>query len=278
MNPTQETTTTIEANSIPTLPNDAPQCWLDVHQVLEADTRRLILFGPPGTGKTYAGLNIGTRGESIRLICTEEMTDGDIVGRFLPNDRGGMTWHEGAVIRAWRNGSRLVIDEIDKANGDIMATLLAMTDTHDSSKWEHPTTKEIVKPHPEFSVVMTTNLERMIDLPDALRDRFPVQIRINEPHPNAIARLPEEWREIARASADLDDIEARASIRAFLEVTRLEVSIGRTDAIRLVFGNNPNNAKRIEQAVNLASFALENPTTEATDLAKMLTALEEAGK
>lgn len=267
--------TTIEAHSIPTLPTDAPQCWRDVHSILEADSRRLVLYGPPGTGKTFAGLNIGKHRESIRLICTEDMTDGDVVGRFLPNENGGMTWHEGALIRAWRTGARVVIDEIDKANGDVLSTLLAMTDTVASSRWEHPTTGEIVTPHPEFSVVMTTNLERMIDLPDALRDRFPVQIRINEPHPLALEQLPEVWREIARTSADLD-VESRASIRAFLEVVRLEVAIGRLDAVRLVFGGNPSNAQRILQAVSLATLALENPSNEAESitLEDMTNALE----
>lgn len=277
MNEPMTNPTTIERASIPTLPTDAPQCWRDVHSILEADTRRVVLYGPPGTGKTFAGLNIGTHVEAIRLICTEDMTDGEIVGRFLPNPNGGMTWHEGAVIRAWRTGARVVIDEIDKANGDILSTLLAMTDTVDSSRWEHPTTGEIVTPHPEFSVVMTTNLERMIDLPDALRDRFPVQIRIDEPHPLALERLPEVWREIARTSADLD-IETRASIRAFLEVARLEVAIGRADAIRLVFGGNPHNAKRIAQAVEIATLALENPSDEAEtiSLEQMTSALEGA--
>lgn len=265
MNEPMTNPTTIERHSIPTLPTDAPQCWRDVHAIIEADTRRVVLYGPPGTGKTYAGLNIGTHAESIRVICTEDMTDGDIVGRFLPNATGGMTWHEGALIRAWRTGARVVIDEIDKANGDVLATLLAMTDTQASSRWEHPTTGEIVTPHPEFSVVMTTNLEHMIDLPDALRDRFPVQIRINEPHPHALEQLPEEWREIARASADIE-IECRASIRAFLEVARLEVAIGRAEAIRLVFGGNPYNANRITQAVGLASLAIENPSNEGESI------------
>lgn len=267
--------TPIDRASIPTLEETAPQCWRDVHSILEADTKRVVLYGPPGTGKTYAGLNIGKHTESIRVICTEDMTDGDIVGRFLPNATGGMTWHEGALIRAWRTGARVVIDEIDKANGDVLSTLLAMTDTQASSRWQHPTTGEIVTPHPEFSVVMTTNLERMIDLPDALRDRFPVQIRISEPHPHALEQLPEVWREIARTSSDLD-IECRASIRAFIECARLEVAIGRAESIRLVFGGNPGNAERIAQAVALSTLALDNPSNEgeSISLEDMVKALE----
>ncbi len=256
------------------LPDTAPQCWRDVERVLEHDTKRLVLYGPPGTGKTYAGLTIGTNGrEAFRLVCTEDMTDAQVTGTYSPDPRG-LSWIDGLAIRAWKTGARLVIDEIDKASSDVLSTLLAMTDTTGSSRWQNPLTGEIVTPHPDFSVVMTTNLERMIDLPDALRDRFPVQIRISEPHPNAIAELPEHWREIARASADLDDINSRASVRAFLEVARLEVAIGRADAIRLVFGGNPYNAQRIEQAVELATLAIANPSDEAMTLANMATTIE----
>ena len=40
-------------------PEPLPQCWQDVTDALAAGIDRLILFGPPGTGKTYAGLTIG---------------------------------------------------------------------------------------------------------------------------------------------------------------------------------------------------------------------------
>ena len=44
---------------------------------------RVLLYGAPGTGKTYFGLNYGNVTNAYRLVCTDEMTDGDMVGKHL---------------------------------------------------------------------------------------------------------------------------------------------------------------------------------------------------
>lgn len=235
-----------------TQPTEQPQCWRDFHALMTADTRRVILFGQPGTGKTFAAMKYGTHKTAHRLICTEDMTDADIVGCWQPS-REGWHWREGKAVTAWRNGDRLVIDEIDRASGDVLSVLLAMTDTAESSSWQNPETGETVTPHPDFSVVMTTNLERMTDLPDALRDRFPIALRIDTPHPDALARLPREYQNTARALADHNDPEQRASLRAFLELARLEVHLGRAEAARLIFG--ADRATELVNTWNLATLA-----------------------
>ena len=118
---------TTEATTTPTT-TEQPQCWRDFHALMAADTRRVILYGQPGTGKTFAAMKYGSHKTAHRLICTEDMTDADIVGCWQPA-REGWAWKEGKAIEAWRNGDRLVIDEIDRASGDVLSVLLAMTDT-----------------------------------------------------------------------------------------------------------------------------------------------------
>jgi MoxR-like ATPase len=223
-----ETTTTAAA---------LPQCWQDFHDVIDADSRRVILYGVPATGKTFGGLNIGKPRNAYRLICSEDMTDADIVGCWQPS-REGWHWREGMAIKAWREGARLVIDEIDKASGDVLSILLAMTDTVESSSWRNPETGEIVTPHPEYTVVMTTNLEHMGDLPEALTSRFPIRIHIDAPHPDALDRLPEVMRSTASTLATHADPDQRVSMRAFLELARLEAKMGRARAAALIFGND----------------------------------------
>lgn len=218
-----------------------PPCWQEFYDVLAAGINRVILFGPPGTGKTYAGLTIGdTEAGAFRLACTEEMTTADVTGCFMPTSEGVWKWQDGAAIKAWRGdgitGGRLVIDEIDRANGDIESLLLAMTDTVESTVWENPETGQRLRPRSGYSVVMTTNLERMDELPTALKDRFPVAIRINTPHPSALAALPEDLRAAAAASADADR-SRRFSIRAFQSYATLRTSMGSERAARLIFGS-----------------------------------------
>ncbi len=237
------------SNLLPT-----PQCWKDVEDVLAAGVDRLILFGPPGTGKTYAGLNLGNvSAGSYRVACTEDMTEADVTGCWMPSANGTWSWNTGKAVQAWEGdgfvGGRLVLDEIDRANGDIESLLLAMTDSVESAKWEHPETGRTVRPRDGFSVVMTTNLEQMGDLPTALKDRFPVAIRINQPHPDALLALPEDLRAPAAAAADADP-GRRFSIRTFQQFANLRGRLGTERAAQLLFGSLADDiidAIRIEE-------------------------------
>lgn len=230
--------------------NNLPQCWQDFEDIIKSGTDRVILFGPPGTGKSYGGLTIGvTDNNAYRLVCTEEMTTATVEGMFLPSADGGYQWKDGQATKAWRSGGRLVIDEIDKASSDVFAMLLAFTDSVGSAIHDLPNDERIA-PAEGFSVVMTTNLENPDDLPQALRDRFPVALEIAEAHPEALLPLPEELREIARASVSAEP-ERRSSLRAFYEFARLRETLGDERAARLVF---QHKAEVILDSLKVASL------------------------
>jgi MoxR-like ATPase len=180
---------------------------------------RVLMYGLPGTGKTYFGMNYHLTGNAYRLICTEEMTDSDLIGGYRQSTNGTWQFREGVGIKAWREGARLVVDEINRVNSDVESRLMALIDTTASSSWEHPETGEIVKPAPGFSVVATMNGEPE-DLAPAVLDRLVVQIRIDEPHPDAIRQLPDYLREIASAYASKTDSD-RYSLRNFVEFAGL---------------------------------------------------------
>jgi len=202
-----------------------PQCYIDLEDAIAAGTDRIILFGRPGTGKTYSGLNVGVNeAGSERLICTEDMTSADVSGAFMPNVSGGFEFLAGAALRAWQGngtiGGRLVIDEIDKAGGDVFAQLLAFTDTVDSASFTRPDNGQVVRPLPGYSVVMTSNIEDPNELPMALKDRFPVAIEVNAAHPAALMGLPPQLRLLA-ATMVAAPMGKRASLRSFYEFNRL---------------------------------------------------------
>jgi MoxR-like ATPase len=219
-----------------------PECWQDVNDIIASGINKLILFGPPGTGKTFAGLNLGNVSAGAhRLICNEDMTSADVTGHFKPSGDGTWKWQDGTVIKAWQgdgiNGGRVVADEIDRASGDVMSQLLAMFDSEESASWEHPETGRILKPKKGFSVFMTTNIEDMRELPQALKDRFPVAVRINTPHPDALTMLSPDLRGAAAASADADR-DRRFSIRAFMAFDTLRKTVSVEKAARLTFGKH----------------------------------------
>lgn len=215
-----------------------PECWQEVEDALTAGIDRIILFGPAGTGKTYSGLHTGDvqRG-AWRLVCTEDMTDANITGHYKPNADGTWTWHTGSAIMAWEGdgiaGGRLVIDEIDKASGDIEGLILAMTDSPESASWVHPENGRIMRPRDGFSVIMTTNIEDMEELPMALADRFPVRIRINQPHPDALATLSTDLRPYAKRMADAG--KRRISLRTFRAFDKLRAQLGDEKASKIIF-------------------------------------------
>lgn len=177
-------------------------------------SNRVLLYGLPGTGKTYFGLNRNTT-NAYRLICTEEMTDADLIGCYKQNGQGTWSFAEGVGIKAWREGSRLVVDEINRMNGDVESRMMALVDSTASSSWQHPDTGEIVVPHPSFSVVATMNGEPE-DLAPAILDRLTVKCRVDTPHPDAIASLP-EWLRSMALKMTAPDAETRYSLRSFVD-------------------------------------------------------------
>lgn len=251
--------------------NNLPLCWADVQLALSSGVTRVILFGPPGTGKTYAGMNFGQVGRgAFRVTCTDDMTNADVTGHMIPNEKGTFSWVNGKAIKAWHGdgflGGRLVIDEIDKAGSDVYATLLNVTDTIDSASWTNDLTGETFTPNPGFSVVMTTNIEQMEDLPEALRDRFPVAIRIDQPHPDGLARLSEDLRGHAVRLADAGD--DRISLRSFMAFDELRTKAGEETAARIVF---KNRAKNILDGIKIDRLALAKTAT-GSDGSKVMVA------
>lgn len=216
------------------------QCWKDLVDVLDAGVTRVLLYGPPGTGKTFAALHFGVENAiAERLVCTEDLTTGEITGTWMPRGEGQWEWREGPAIRAWHDndgrGGRLVVDEVDRASGDALSTLLAVTDSSDSARWRNPETGTWVSPGAQFSVVMTTNLEDLAAIPTALRDRFAVAIRVDQPHPDAVAMLSADLRHAAWAGS-LTDASRRLSLRSFYAFDRLRSRLGSERAADLVFG------------------------------------------
>lgn len=219
----------------------AGSCWRDLDDVLSGGLSRVLLYGPSGTGKTFAALHHGVTSAAERLVCTEDLTSGEITGTWMPVGENRWEWREGPAIRAWRGtggvGGRLVVDEVDRASGDALSTLLAMTDSPASARWRNPETNEWVRPGPQFSVVMTTNIDDLEDIPASLRDRFPVSIRIDRPPLSALASLSSDLRAPALAGS-LGPVGRRVSLRSFYAFDELRRHLGAPRAAHLVFGDD----------------------------------------
>jgi hypothetical protein len=133
-----------------------------------------------------------------------------------------------------------------------LSTLLAMTDSPESARWRNPETREWVRPGPHFSVVMTSNIDDLADIPSSLRDRFPVAIRVDRPHVAAVASLSEDLRAPALAGS-FGPVGRRVSLRSFYAFDELRRTLGAGRAAQLVFGSD--NALSILDALTIAALA-----------------------
>lgn len=230
-------------------------CWKLVNSVL-GQSRRILLYGPPGTGKSYsavkqnAPLNMNGEPNVFSVTMTEDTASANLEGFYKPSSSGTFEWHDGIAIQSWRNGGRLVINEIDHASPDAMTFLHAILDDQEIAQLTiNNDDKETVRPQPGFQVIATTNSPPE-SLPLALKDRFPVKIHVDKIHPKAMEQFPDEWHKVINDTSIVDDPESRISVRSWKEFFELQKKGFEIEvAAKLVFADK---AEELVDAVTLA--------------------------
>lgn len=207
--------------------------WGMVDAVLGV-ARTALLYGPPGTGKTFAAHGRDADRTVYSVTITPDTPAAELRGHYVPVG-GSFEWRDGPAVRAWREGARLVLNEIDHAGGDAVAFLLNCLDSPATARLTLPT-GETVRPADGFQAVATMNGSPEHDLLPALRDRFPVAVAIEEPHPAAIESLPADLQDAARGTVCASEPERRITLRAWLAFAAHRRELGPEVAAMAVFG------------------------------------------
>lgn len=226
--------------------------WEFVERCLATQAIRTVYFhGPPGLGKTFAAYTKGRIASApYAVTLTEETPSAELRGFWAP--RGGeLVWQDGPVVKALREGVRLVINELACASPDVLAFLFPILESRETARLTLPT-GETVEPAPGFSVVCTSN-EPPEALPEALRDRFDCTILIDAPHPEALKRLSPELRQAALQTFDLEP-ERALSLRSWLKLEELRHELGLRDACIAVFG--AERGRHIHEALTMKQLEL----------------------
>ncbi|GAK60140.1 ATPase associated with various cellular activities AAA_5 [Candidatus Vecturithrix granuli] len=116
----------------------------------------LILKGPTGCGKTrfieYMAYQLQL--PLITVSCHEDLTAGDLVGRYLWKD-DETVWYDGPLTLAVRYGGICYLDEIVEARKDTVVIIHSLTD--DRRMLYIDKTGEVVRAHPDFMMVLSYN-------------------------------------------------------------------------------------------------------------------------
>jgi len=116
----------------------------------------VLLKGPTGCGKTRFVEHMAWRlgRPLITVACHEDMTAGDLVGRWLL-DADGTRWQDGPLTLAARHGAICYLDEIAEARADTTVVVHPLADTRRALPLEQR--NELLHAHDGFLLVVSCN-------------------------------------------------------------------------------------------------------------------------
>lgn len=134
----------------------------------------LMLKGPTGCGKSRFVEHMAWRlGKPlITVACNEDITAGDLVGRWLL-DAEGTRWQDGPLAQAARFGAICYLDEVVEARPDTTVVIHPLSDSRRVLPIEK--LNELVHAHADFQLVISYNpgyQSVMKDLKTSTRQRF----------------------------------------------------------------------------------------------------------
>jgi len=233
-----ESTALVASPKTPKLKDNA--LWFDLLQAIcnnsDKQLMRVMLIGPPGTGKSKTSLLL--TGTEYRMTMTEGMGVEDAIGMYQLIE-GETVWCDGPIVRAMREGKRIVIDEIDHHPTEISSGLYGWLD--DSPHATLPT-GEIVYAKEGFGVIATTN-SNVTALPEAVLDRFEAIMPAITPHPDAITSFENQSMKDAVSNhfkglnVSPWQWSGKPTLRRMRAFAKLKPMVGETNAALLAFGS-----------------------------------------
>ncbi|XP_045787692.1 midasin-like [Trifolium pratense] len=152
----------------------------------------VLLQGPTSSGKTSLVQYLASvTGHEFVRINNHEHTDlQEYLGSYITDASGKLVFNEGVLVKAVRNGSWIVLDELNLAPSDVLEALNRLLD--DNRELFVPELQETIKAHPNFMLFGTQNPPTHYGgrkmLSRAFRNRF-IEIQVGEIPDNELSKI-----------------------------------------------------------------------------------------
>ena len=216
-----------------------------------------FIEGPPGLGKTYAGLTSrdGADISVYQITFNPDSSVQEYQGTYVPTESGAWVWRDGPIMTAFRAGGVLVLNEMGRASDAVLDFLLSILDSKESAVITLMN-GETVQRHPNLRIVATSN-SPFSKLPEALQDRFEARLKVTTPNPMIVDGLNREifgLGDLVRRSYGEGNKKPTLTSREAFAFSSLSKKIGSAAAAQAVWGVS---SPEIIGEVNLA-LALNN--------------------
>ncbi|KAH7115054.1 hypothetical protein B0J11DRAFT_122747 [Dendryphion nanum] len=184
-----------------------------------ASTRRypVLIQGPTSSGKTSMIEYLAKRsGNKFVRINNHEHTDlQEYLGSYVSGADGKLSFQEGILVRALREGHWIVLDELNLAPTDVLEALNRLLD--DNRELLIPETQEVVRPHDDFMLFATQNPAGLYGgrkvLSRAFRNRF-LELHFDD--------IPvEELTEILHRRCEIPESWCKRIVKVYQELSTL---------------------------------------------------------
>jgi midasin len=188
--------------------------------VRATSTRRypILIQGPTSAGKTSMIEYLANyTGNKFVRINNHEHTDlQEYLGTYVSDSEGKLRFQEGVLVQAMREGSWIVLDELNLAPTDVLEALNRLLD--DNRELLIPETQEIVRPAENFCLFATQNPPGLYGgrkvLSRAFRNRF-LELHFDD--------IPESELEtiLQKRSRNTAPSDCRRIVAVYKQLTRL---------------------------------------------------------
>lgn len=139
----------------------------------------VLIYGPTGPGKT-SSVVAWAAARKLRMATVSgnaALEPSQLIGKYIPDGKGGFMWIDGPVTDVVRNGGVLCLDEVNFISPKIYTVLYSLLDARRALiLLDHK--GETIEAHPDLTIFATMNPSYIGTTPlnFAFRNRFAIQI------------------------------------------------------------------------------------------------------